>query len=142
MTAANSRALNATRALNPVDATGNAGFDSGDPSSPASIVVTSRFFSARQRSTAKPPGQQSSQRGLSSAPDSHGWHSSTRPEPSRSRRSSRNRSPAAAAATTPSGGGVPARTSSATACPNMGGCVIDEASSRPHRPAWWPGERT
>ena len=133
VTETSSRALKATRALKLAGATSNAGLAIASPSGPVSMVETNRFFKVLQRCWSKPPVQQSSHRGESSAPVSHGWQTRISPDGSRRRSFNRNQSPATARSTNTSSTGMPALTNSATAWPYMGGWVIDDPVRRPHR---------
>ena len=74
-----SYALNAISALNPADATTHDGFAIGAPDADRTIDATSSPLRRCQFSGEIPSGQRSSQRGLSSAPDSHGCASNTSP---------------------------------------------------------------
>ena len=74
------RAFQATRALRTRPSRPrSAGLWSGAPPAARSMVLTSAPFRSNHARGSSRPGTTSSQRGLSSQPDSHGWQSSTRP---------------------------------------------------------------
>src|SRR5439155_17172531 len=76
---ASSRALNATRALNPDEPTSKPGFAHAAPSLRRIDRTSSRFL-AFQRRSLNGGACSPSQRGLSSQPVSHGWTTRMRPE--------------------------------------------------------------
>ena len=137
---ASSSAFHATRALKPAEPTAKAGLWSGAPPADRSMEPTSAPFRSNHARGLHPSGTTSSQRGLSSQPDSHGWQISTRPPAVRRRRPSRNRSPLVARSRIVPSTSNPSLESSATACPYIGGWVIVDAPDRPHSAAcgWGP----
>ena len=121
---------------NPTEPTAKSGLCSGAPPARPLDRADQRALALEPGLGVRPPGTQSSHRGLSSHPDSHGWQSSTSPPggaPSRAAAGSAGRARHGRAR--PRRASNPSRVSAAAACPYIGGCVMVEAAVRPQSAA-------